>query len=401
MKHLKALTAALGVTVALTAATSVVAAAHGGGDTPRPATVAIADLTSAPSTTSAPHPRPHAAPVADVGPADRPSPNVADAPGAPDPSVGERQGDDVIEGERPPGADPSRGGVELPLGHLDQDSPVPEGLGFRAPPKTSEGGTTTGHGGPSSLSAGPGCEYQCITKGVAYPRGFGAELVVATSVPAQIYLAVVTEGEEYFAATTSPGMTSELTWALDDLEPGTTYHAMVGATDAHGHTSHAWGTFTTLSERRVHVEVGDVEVAGGPGGISSTSLWLQLDGSDAMDFTPGMQGIRFFDDVDGHIDLDLWVLRRWNADVCEAWGTPTSEHSPQGHSTDACLAWNSASEHDLDLDVAPAGETRWSSVTIPVSLQTPTGAGGALPNGYGDPYHFHFAAPVTVHVQYL
>jgi hypothetical protein len=314
------------------------------------------------------------------------------APTAPTGSVHE-----VLPGTGgPPPASPTD-----PIGELDDDGPVPAGLGFTAPPQP-QGGSPAIVGGPGGLAVAPSCSHQCITRGVAYPRGFGAELVVETSVPAELFLSVVADldddGDYEWSEFdwSDPGVT-EHTWALDHLEPGTTYHAMVAATDGDGHTAHAWGQFTTLSQRDVIVELGGLDVTSGPGNISSTRWKLGLDGP-VTDVTPGNQGILLYPDLPRHVDVDFWVLRSWDADICQVWTTEGA--APQGHSEPACLAWNSTSLDDVDLDTIPAGQSHWTQTSVQVSLHSPTGGGGALPPGYGDPYWFAFEVPMTLHVSY-
>ncbi len=72
---------------------------------------------------------------------------------------------------------------------------------------------------------------------------------------------------------------------------------------------------------------------------------------------------------------------------------------PQGDSDELCGSWNSASVDNVDLDVIPAGESHWTSVTISTTFNTSAGD-GALPDSYGDPRFFHFSAPVTLDVSY-
>ena len=184
--------------------------------------------------------------------------------------------DDVIAGDV--GAAGSRGSAG-PLGRLDLTGALPEGLDLAAFPDAPAGPKSSVHRDISSFSAGPECVYQCITSGVAYPRGFGAELVVETSVPANIFLSVVADtsgdgayggSDDYHASTNSYGMTSELSWSLDHLDPGQEYVVMAAATDAHGDTSYAYGSFTTLSTRTAVVSLGDLTVQGGPGNISTS-----------------------------------------------------------------------------------------------------------------------------------
>ncbi|MBI2705632.1 MAG: hypothetical protein HYX32_10140 [Actinobacteria bacterium] len=67
---------------------------------------------------------------------------------------------------------------------------------------------------------------------------------------------------------------------------------------------------------------------------------------------------------------------------------------------DSCLAWNSTTVDNVDLDKIPAGTTRWTQTSVALSLQPPSGNGNGLPPGYGDPYYFYFEVPVTLHVTY-
>jgi hypothetical protein len=287
-----------------------------------------------------------------------------------------------------------------PIGDLDDDRPIPAGLDFTAPPP--EQGATNSLGGPGSLAVAPSCSHQCITKGVAYPRGFGAEILIETSVPAKLFMTAIADVdgdgdyEETHVESTSFGLTSH-SWLLDHLAPGQTYHVMAAATDQHDHTAYVWGEFTTLSQRTVHVELGSADIIGGPGNVTSTRWFLGLDGPYA-NVTPGNQGILIYHDMARYADVDFLMTRGWDAKLCEAW-TP-SEHSQQGHDGGACVAWNSTHLDGVDLDVVPAGKSRFTQTSVELSLHPPTGAGDALPPGYGDPYYFHFEVPMVLHVTY-
>lgn len=315
------------------------------------------------------------------------------------------------EGEANPDPEPTH-----PLGEIEPGSLVPEGLDIAVFPGAPDEPPTTAISGPNTISAGPDCAYQCISSGVAYPRGFGAELVVETKVPADVFMSVIADtngdGEYDFAAAEwSPGKVTEFSWPLDHLEPGQLYYAMATATDEYNDTSYAWGEFTTLSTRTVEIRVNSAEIDGGPGNISGTFALLRAAGegygavyhedTHSIDMPVYDFGTwRRYDDVDQNIDVDLYVVRRWDADICEAFW-PSYTETPQGHDTDSCAAWNTASA-TIDLDEIPAGGSRWRSVAFDATLHTPTGAGTgqALPNGYGDPYHFHVTAPMTVNVIY-
>ncbi|WP_436794376.1 hypothetical protein [Actinospongicola halichondriae] len=298
-------------------------------------------------------------------------------------------------GAAPAGADP-----DAPIGGVG-DSAAPEGIGLTSFPGNAP--AKTPHAGPGSYSVGPGCHVQCITSGVAYPRGFGAELVVKTSVDADIFVSVIadTDGDgdyDFSEFTWSDGAVDDFRWTLDHLDPGQTYYAMAAATDDNDKTAHAFGEFTTLSQRDIYVSLGDVAVTGGPDNIVETDLWMKVDGTSS-NFTPGEAGIPIYNDMDRFLDLRLLVVRSWDGDVCEAW--QLNEDGPShGHWSDSCLAWHHASVDDLDLDTAPAGKTRWTQTVASTTISTPTGGGGALPPGYGDPYYFSFSAPVTISVTY-
>ena len=122
------------------------------------------------------------------------------------------------------------------------------GLGLGAlPGGLAGGGGTAGHGASGSLSAGPWCIYQCITSGVAYEHGDGVELVVETSVPADIVLLICRDDDgdsycDYHAWNSSGAGATEFNWVIDPLPAGT-YWVTATATDTTG-TSHAFGTFT-------------------------------------------------------------------------------------------------------------------------------------------------------------
>lgn len=140
------------------------------------------------------------------------------------------------------------------VGHLDSTGEPPALFGdLRDAGGGERGGTSGGPAsGPGSISAGPWCNAQCITEGVAYAHGDDVEIVVKTSVPAQIYVSVLLDEDgdgahepgEFHDAETSAGLTTELTWELEDLVPGATYYGMAAATDIYGNTSYGWGTFT-------------------------------------------------------------------------------------------------------------------------------------------------------------
>ncbi|HEY6530804.1 MAG TPA: hypothetical protein VIY72_00775, partial [Acidimicrobiales bacterium] len=146
----------------------------------------------------------------------------------------------------------------------------------------------------------------------------------------------------------------------------------------------------------VEIEITEMAVLGGPSNVEDTGTYLRLDDEDHAAYDLGDEIAR--DDAEREVRLDLLVARVWEASVCEPFW-PEFMEQPQGDSDASCVAWNTASA-DIDLDAVPSNHHRWTSHTFETSLHTPTGAGNALPTGYGDPRHFHVEATARVHVIY-
>lgn len=287
-------------------------------------------------------------------------------------------------------------GADVPLGVIDISGDIPEDVDLTTFPGAPEGPTPVGDG--PTFTAGLSCAYQCIRSGVAYPRGFGALLVVETHVPAQIFISVVDADSDPVGFTNSPGMATEFSFALDHLEPGRTYLAMAAATDENGDTSYAWGEFFTLSQRTVEITIGSPTVSGGPTNIVDTDVWLRTADLDFL--LVAVEDTIVYYSLPRHTDLGLFVFRTWatsQSTICEGVIAPGAL-GPQGDDDGLCGCWNSASL-EIDLDVVPAGETSWTSATIDAPFSSAAG-GDPLPDGYGDPRFFHFSAPVTVGVSY-
>ncbi len=174
---------------------------------------------------------------------------------------------------------PDGDGSTYPWAGFDTGGAVPVGLDLAAFPGRRRG-ADAGRRRRPSFAAGFSCAYQCIKSGVAYPRGFGALLVVETHVAARLFMSVVDDNYDLVDATNSTGMVSGFSWALDHLEPGRRYYAMVAATDENDDTAYAYGQFVTLSERTVHVTIGDVTVEGGPQNVVDTDVYLSVDDFD-------------------------------------------------------------------------------------------------------------------------
>jgi hypothetical protein len=194
-------------------------------------------------------------------------------------------------------------------------------------------------------------------------------------------------------------MVSEFSWALDHLDPGQTYYAMVAATDENGDEALAFGSFVTLSERSVSVTIGDLTVEGGPQNVVDTDVYLAVDDFGFWTVDTGTGASSVYLHRDRHLDVVVFTFRTWETSqstFCE--GFNPAGMLPQGDLDSACGAWNSATLDGFDLDAIPAGVDRWTSVTVETTLAT--SAGGVLPADFGDPRFFHFSAPVTLDVTY-
>ena len=121
--------------------------------------------------------------------------------------------------------------------------------------------TITPHEGPDELAPAdyePGCASQCITKAVVTPgEGLApSHLSVRTHTPAKLQLyisrgAPIWDGEvPHFAdvdGARNSGDALVESWETDltGLDPSTTWHGIVRATDANGHKAYAVGSFVT------------------------------------------------------------------------------------------------------------------------------------------------------------
>lgn len=334
------------------------------------------------------------------------SDDTGDEPGtASSPSSRTGSGDDpnteVAEfgGNHPVASDPQvsivgQGGDE-PLAEMHVGTQVPSE--FRIQPPANHGTQASpSQGGPGSLSASDGCASNCITRGTAHPRGFGALLVLQSNTDADWFISVMGPAgfSEFYS---SDWETSQVMWGLDHLEPGATYDVLATATDSAENTSYAWGSFTTLSQRNVSFSFGELGVQGGPEKVKSTLRYFGWDGSPLVNVTPGEGGILLPEEADRWIDLELWILLTWDADLCQVWGM--NENTPDyGVSEVSCLTWNSVRTEPVDLDEKPAGANHWTSTDVSMVLH-PDYATGALPADFGSLY-FEFQIPINLHVTY-
>ena len=302
--------------------------------------------------------------------------------------------DDLVQ----PTVAPDGDGADTPIGTIDPGGAIPDDLDITAFPDSP--GAPTPAGDAPTFAAGFSCAYQCIKSGVAYPRGFGALLVVETHVPARLLMTVIDDDDNLVDHVYSDGPVTDFSWALDHLDPGQTYFAMVAATDENDDTAYAYGRFVTLSERTVSVTIGDVSVEGGPQNVVDTDVYLAVDDFGFWTVETGSDVSSVYADRGRHIDLALVTFRTWETSqstLCEGF---SPEGMPaQGDSDEMCGSWNSATLGNVDLDAIPAGADRWTSVAVGATFNTSAGD-DALPADYGDPRFFHFSAPVTLEVSY-
>ena len=213
-------------------------------------------------------------------------------------------------------------------------------------------------------------------------------------------MSVVDDDYDPVGNTNSTGLVTDFSWALDHLDPGRTYYAIVAATDENDDTAYAYGQFVTLSERTLHVTIGDVTVDGGPQNVVDTDVYLQVDEDDFWIVDPGSDVSSVYAGLGRHVDLVLFTFRQWatsQSTFCE--GINPDLMPAQGDNDDLCGSWNSSSLANLDLDLIPPGRSAWTAATVHTTFNTWSGD-GPLPDSYGDPRFFHFSAPVTLDVSY-
>jgi hypothetical protein len=274
------------------------------------------------------------------------------------------------------------------------------------------GGVTTGSGahdhlpgGQDDLKGGPGCSIQCITSGVAYARGVGAELVVTTDTAARIWIIVWDDDGYHRVVDSGGGLVQSFSHRFDDLEPGATYQAMAVAADASGYQSEGFGSFTTL-ERHVEISFGPATLHEAPwdDDFFGLDVWVEGAWLDHVDHTVELDGSTIdlgvapiaIEDTDRHLDLAVQLSTTDpEPDVCESVQLP-SEHPSASHVD--CTLWRYAHLEDEvdDLDDRPASASSWTEHTLERTLVLP--GGGALPGGYGS--ELKFTVPVTLHVTY-
>lgn len=221
-----------------------------------PVGVALVVTGPAVSAPAAPAPVPAVAAPGEPSPSAASPPNAAPLAKAPVPTVAERTTGDPVQAAPASGSLAVDDGRDEPeraprvLGTFSGRGRPPEGFEVAGAPVLADPGSSAGPvAGADDLSAGPWCNVQCITKGVAYEHGTGVEIVVETSVEAQILVTVVRDADgddvpDLIGSADTPGLDTSLQFVLEDLEPGATYYGMATATDMYGNTSYAWGHFT-------------------------------------------------------------------------------------------------------------------------------------------------------------
>jgi hypothetical protein len=118
---------------------------------------------------------------------------------------------------------------------------------------------SAGLGGADSIAADVGCSAQCITRARATqrkPAGSIADIAIATSTKAKIRLVVSRDkptqtaagpvSNDVVSSQQSTGLATSWKTQVGGLDYGTTYYAVVKATDAKGRTSVRQGSFRTV-----------------------------------------------------------------------------------------------------------------------------------------------------------
>ena len=290
---------------------------------------------------------------------------------------------------------------DVTIGGIDPDGEIPDGFDLTAFPDGLPA-PTPGVTGDLQLTAEPSCATQCIRAGVAYPRGFGALLVVETWVPAAIVLVVNadTDGDgsvDYAETLSSVDRVTEYRPALDHLTPGTRYVVYASATDEHLDTAHAYGEFTTLSQRAVEISLSAPAISYGPTNVVDTDVSLKVADLD-FDSLALPAELTYYS-LPRHLDLALFVFRTWETSqytFCE--GLPDPDLAPpQGDNDDMCGAWNTATLDNFDLDrILPYSS--WTEYSA--SSELTSWDEGSLPGQPSDPRYFHVSAEVTISVEY-
>jgi hypothetical protein len=291
-------------------------------------------------------------------------------------------------------------GDDLVIGDITPEQRRTSASGdLKADTGTARGGTN-GHRAADDFKAGVGCSIQCITSGVAYARGVGANLVVKTDTPAKVWI-IVWNDDGYHKMVQSEDGKTEFAHHFKDLEPGTAYQAMAAAEDADGYTSHGYGSFETLT-RNVRVSFSYANIHDKPfSGPYDMTAWLQ--GEEIADNDNNVQegdivpiGIQMheLEGVEQFLTLEVFLLLFDSGeDLCESFG----DVDEPGIGLHDCYAWAYAEFQggQLDLDDRPAGAS-WNQYTLERTLVLP--GGNALPGGYGEP--FNFSVPVSVEVTF-
>ena len=143
---------------------------------------------------------------------------------------------------------------------------------IKTPPPPPAKDSAAGDG--NLKTPGEGCELQCITKAKLNPAWGSASLEIQAAVPVRMQVKAskfapmqTTSGPHFTVvhASASSGGDYRTQWtpALDDLEPATTYHIVVWATDEKGRTAVQQGTFKTHhANRQVTITFDRIRILG-------------------------------------------------------------------------------------------------------------------------------------------
>jgi hypothetical protein len=320
--------------------------------------------------------------------------STGSAPDAPTPGsdAGERPDPDAERSGGRPTA-PRRSGDDAVIGALDHDGATvvppfePAPFGLAAPPPA---GRAAGLGAGDGFKAGPGCAVQCITDGVAYARGVGAELVLETDTPARLWLIVWDDDGYHALRYGGDAPRTSFSSLFDDLDQGRTYHALGVAQDTAGFQAQRYGTFHT-HRRHARLEFGGVTVTSHPydGAFdyhyALDGAWLPSFGETHWPYPHhhplAGSKVVVLAAADEHVRPAVMAVQRrkdTGKQICEGTDFPEGVNVT-GHQN--CEAWVTASDGSdlgIELDGSPSGNGPAVDRSFVVTLTGNNGKGMSL-----------------------
>ncbi len=249
-------------------------------------------------------------------------------------------------------------------------------------------------GGATSFKGGPGCSIQCITSGVAYAVGVGANIRVTTDTAASIFIDITGVGTSW----SGPDPTTAFDATFPDLQANTTYEVLAYAGDSDGYVSSAHGEITTL-RRFASVEFIGFELTAYDSDLDDDFFFdFQVDGEwqpDLREFyhepalpatLPGVREVTI-EGAPAGLPVAVRVVQDGDEDqVCESWDWDGAI----GGGEEECVAWGTGETGigGVLLDTYPDDATSWTGHSL--SYVAPT----------ADWYPIQFSAPLDIEVWY-